>query len=270
MDEPPQTWHYGLVARWWAEFNAAKPEELAYFGAAIEAYGQPALDLACGAGRLLVPLLSAGLDVEGADISADMLAQAREVAATQGVEAVLHKGAMHELDLPRRYRTIFCCDSFGLGGHREHDRLTMRKVFDHLEPGGAFVLSHYFPYDGLDATEWARWLSGGRGRAPAEWPESGDSRVASNGDEIELVSRDVDFDPFLQRRTLGMRATLRRDGRVVQEEEHILHENLYFAQELLFMLETAGFEPVTVEGHYTGRPITPDDTAAVFVARRPT
>ena len=45
MDERPKTWHYGLIARWWAEFNTASPGELAYYRSAIETYGQPALDL---------------------------------------------------------------------------------------------------------------------------------------------------------------------------------------------------------------------------------
>jgi SAM-dependent methyltransferase len=269
MDERPQTWHYGLVARWWAEFNTAQPEELEYYRAAIARFGEPALDLACGAGRLLVPLLSAGLDVEGADISPDMLARARQVAATQGLEPTLHVTAMHELDLPRRYRTIYCCDSFGLGGHREHDRLTMRSVFEHLEPGGAFVFNHYFPYDDMDSSAWARWLPGHRGTYPRDWPAEGERREATDGDVIELVTRAVEFDPILQRHTLGMRATLRRDGQLVEQEESILQENLYFAQELLFMLRAAGFDDVTVEGLYTGRPTTPDDSAVVFVARRP-
>src|SRR5438270_14021486 len=60
MAGQPLTWHYGLVAQYWAEFNVAAPEELAYYRAAIERYGQPALDLACGTGRILVPLLKAG------------------------------------------------------------------------------------------------------------------------------------------------------------------------------------------------------------------
>ena len=30
MSHQPQTWHYGLVARWWAEFNAPDPDELAF------------------------------------------------------------------------------------------------------------------------------------------------------------------------------------------------------------------------------------------------
>jgi hypothetical protein len=29
--------------------------------------------------------------------------------------------AMHQLDLPRRYRSIVVCGGFGLGGNRAHD-----------------------------------------------------------------------------------------------------------------------------------------------------
>jgi 2-polyprenyl-3-methyl-5-hydroxy-6-metoxy-1,4-benzoquinol methylase len=67
MIDQPQTWHYGLVAQWWAEFNVAKREELAFYQRCIRRFGQPALDVACGAGRLLVPLCQAGLEVDGCD-----------------------------------------------------------------------------------------------------------------------------------------------------------------------------------------------------------
>lgn len=267
--EGPQTWHYGLVARWWAEFNTADEAELAYFRGAIERFGEPALDLACGAGRLLIPLLAAGLDVEGADLSPDMLARAGAAGSALGLSPVLHAAAMHELSLSRKYRTIYCCDSLGLGGHREHDRQALGRVFEHLEPGGAFVFNHYYPYDDIDAVAWARWLPEHRADYPRPWPAEGDRRVAANGDEIELISRALDLDPFLQRRTLEMRAILRRDGEVVDEETSLLQENLYFAQELLLMLEDAGFRDVAIEGPYTGRPPTPVDSAVVFVARRP-
>jgi SAM-dependent methyltransferase len=267
-DEGPQTWHYGLVARWWAEFNTADDAELAYFRGAIERFGEPALDLACGTGRLLVPLMAGGLDVDGADLSPDMLARAGEAATALGLLPVLHASAMHELDLQRRYRTIYCCDSFGLGGYREHDRRALQRVFEHLEPGGAFVFNHYYPYDDIDETAWGRWLPGHRADYPRPWPAEGDRRVAANGEEIELVSRAVDLDPFLQRQTLEMRAILRRDGEVIDDETSVLHENLYFAQELLLMLEDAGFGDVTIEGRYTRRPATPTDSAVVFVAPR--
>ena len=79
-----QTWHYGLVARWWAEFNLDGPE-IDFFRPFVEA-GQPALDAACGTGRLLVPYLQAGLDVDGCDISPDMLARARERAVRERLD----------------------------------------------------------------------------------------------------------------------------------------------------------------------------------------
>ena len=43
------TWHHGVVARWWAEFNVDGGPELAFYRGFVEA-GQPALDVACGTG----------------------------------------------------------------------------------------------------------------------------------------------------------------------------------------------------------------------------
>src|ERR687884_121833 len=101
----PQTWHYGLVARWWAEFNVDGPE-IAYYRRLIEHYGQPVLDAGCGTGRLLPPYLREGLDVDGCDLSADMLALCRARAEREGLTPRLYRQALHELDLPRRYPGI--------------------------------------------------------------------------------------------------------------------------------------------------------------------
>src|SRR5262249_25512074 len=74
-DPPAQetpTWHHGLIADWWANFNVGGPEIECY--GRFVADGQPALDAGCGAGRLLLPWLRAGFDVDGCDVSADMVA----------------------------------------------------------------------------------------------------------------------------------------------------------------------------------------------------
>ena len=104
------------MARWWANFNVDGPE-IDYFGSFVGS-GQPALDAACGTGRLLVPWLDAGLDVDGVDVSADMIAWCREAAKRVGRSPALYVQPLHRLDIPRRYRCIVLCGGFGLGTTR--------------------------------------------------------------------------------------------------------------------------------------------------------
>jgi SAM-dependent methyltransferase len=265
-NDQPQTWHYGLVAQWWAEFNTASPDELAFYRAFVERDGQPALDLACGTGRLLLPLLRAGLDVDGCDLSPDMLALCRQQAARDGLTPNLYAQAMHALDLPRTYRTILICDSFGLGGQRWQDQVALRRGYHQLAPGGTLVFSNYFPYGHPE--QWSAWLPEQRQRLPQPWPETGMQRRAANGDEYELRSRLLALDPLEQRWTGQIRASLSRAGQTVAEEEHTLRGILYFRNEILLMLAQAGYDDVTVRGGYTDAEATADDAMVVFVARK--
>jgi hypothetical protein len=51
-------------------------------------------------------------------------------------------------------------------------------------------------------------------------------------------------------------------------EAHGLKENLYFAQEMLLMLDDAGFRNVVIEAYPAGRPATADDGTVAFVATK--
>lgn len=263
-DDRPHTWHYGLMARWWAAFNRVAPEELEFYKNIVERSGQPALDLGCGAGRLLLPLLRAGLDVDGCDLSPDMLAHCRELAADEGLAPALYQQAMHQLDLPRRYRTIYICDSFGIGGQRAHDVEALRRCRRQLAPGGTLVFNHYLPYD--NGARWPFWLPEARAELPRPWPDDGIRRPLTHGDELEVYSRILDLDPLEQRLTLQTRLTLWRHGRPVTTEEYTLRENLYFYQELLSMVRDAGFTRIEVLGQYDGSALTPDGTMLIVVA----
>jgi SAM-dependent methyltransferase len=168
----PQSWHHGLVARWWSLFRKSGPE-IDYFRQFVEA-GQPALDVACGTGRLLVPWVAAGLDVDGCDVSPDMIRLCRQAAQAVGRAPQLYCQAMHELDVPLRYQTIIVCGGIGLGSTREQDQEALRRLHDHLGPGGRLVLDNEVPYS--DATYWAYWLARDpvRCRNPSPRPANGD------------------------------------------------------------------------------------------------
>ena len=266
MQGEAETWHHGLIAKWWAEFNDDfRPHEVAYFQRFIERGGEPALDVGCGTGRLLIPYLRAGLDVDGCDVSADMIALCREKAARAGLSPHLSVQPMHELHPPRKYRTILACGAFGLGSTRAQDCEALCRFHDFLEPGGTLLVDVEVPY--ADANYWRLWLKGERALL-GEMKTSEGRKTASDGSEIVLGSRITAADPLEQRVTIQMHAEQRRDGALLSEEDHVLNMGLYFKNELLMMLERAGFMGVEVQGDHNDAPATSDDDFIVFVARK--
>src|SRR3954453_9282007 len=98
MDTPPMEMYTGLDAMAWGQWSPQSWDEIqhdtSFFRSAIAAYGEPALDVGCGAGRMLLRFLADGLDVEGCDRSGEMLAYCRGYAASRGLNPVLHEQAM--------------------------------------------------------------------------------------------------------------------------------------------------------------------------------
>jgi SAM-dependent methyltransferase len=218
-------------------------------------------------GTVAVPYLEAGLDVDGCDLSADMIALCRERAERAGLSPTLRVQAMHELDMPRTYRTIYACGAFGLGGSRDDDEEALRRMYEHLGSGGTLVLDNEVPYhDG--GWGWHLWV-GGRDELPEPWPSTGTRRTGSDGTEYELRSRIVEVDPLAQTVTLEMRGSMSRDGQVLELDEHVLKMTMYFTNELRMMLERAGFIDIELRSDYTDERPTADSAVVVFIARKP-
>jgi SAM-dependent methyltransferase len=258
------TWHHGLVADWWVEFNTAGPE-LDYFGRVIE-IGQPALDAGCGSGRLLLPWLRAGYDVDGCDVSADMIDRCRNLADREGLTPDLWVQALHELEPPRRYSTIVVCGVFGLGSTRKQDEQALHRLHDSLEPGGTLLLDNQMPY--ALSTRWPSWTREGRDKLPEPWPPPGERSRASDGSERELRVRAIALDPLDQTIVMEIRADKWVDDSSVASEVHTLSMRMYFHAELLLMLEAAGFAVTAVEGDHQREPATANNDFLVYTAKR--
>ena len=260
-------WHYGLIARWWAEFND-DGDDIGYFQRLIEQNGQPALDLGCGSGRLLTPFRRDGLDVDGCDISQDMIDRCRERLESYSLTAQLYTQPMSRLDLPRHYRTAVVCGSFGIGGSRRDDQEGLRRIQRHLEPGGLLAFDLFLP--NIEDRTWRTWLPANRPELPSRWPKHGDRRRCADGSELELNARVLEFDPLNQVLTREMRAEhWGPDGELIASEERSLSINIYFKSEVVLMLETAGFVDVQVKAGLTDRDARPwEDAHLMFLARR--
>jgi SAM-dependent methyltransferase len=265
MTTDPKTWHHGLVATWWALFNDSfRSHELDYYRDWVEAE-QPVLDAGCGAGRLLVPFLEAGVDVDGCDVSADMIDACRTKARAVGHDPELRVQALHELDMPRRYRTIIVVGTFGVGSNRHRDQEALVRLREHLEPGGTLLLDVEVPY--AEEGFWALWPAGKREHLPEEGRPPKRLRPAVDGAEYGLSSRLIEVDPLEQTVTMELHVERWRDGQLELSEDHRLNLGVYFRNEILLMLRAAGFENVEVHGEHQRRAATAEDGFLVFAAR---
>ena len=262
LDRDPSTattWHHGLIARWWANFWLEGPE-IAFFGS-YAASGQPALDVGCGSGRLLVPWVADGLDVDGVDASVDMIAACRVAAHKVGCEPVLYVQPTHRLDLPRRYRTIVNCGAFGLGGSRADDTEGLRRLRAHLLPGGVLALD--FEVYEFDDDRWRRWQPRPADETP---PPSQERRLGLDGFHYAVRQRIAAVDVAERSMTRELQAWQWQHDELVAHETHTLISNLYSSNEIVTLLESVGFTDVHVLGGYHGGTPTKHDKFHVFIA----
>ena len=68
--------------------------------------GGSVLELMCGSGRFLVPLLQQGIDIDGSDASADMLEVCRAKCESLGLKTNLYQQTIEETKLSRKYELI--------------------------------------------------------------------------------------------------------------------------------------------------------------------
>ena len=121
------------------------PDVPFYVDEATRARG-PVLELACGTGRLTIPVAQSGADIVGLDQSASMLAHARKKAADAGAEIEWIEADCRTFSLDRKFVLIFM--AFNSMQHL-HDQVSLAALFanvrKHLAPRGKFVFDVFNP-----------------------------------------------------------------------------------------------------------------------------
>jgi len=123
----------------------AAVDDIAFWEQTAAAADGPLLELACGTGRLLIPLARAGHEVTGVDLSAHMIALCRAKLQLEP-EAVRERVSVLEADmtsfeLDRRFAHAYC--TFGSFHHLvdvEQQLACLAACHRHLLPGGMLVL----------------------------------------------------------------------------------------------------------------------------------
>ena len=111
-----------------------------FYKSVARSTGGPVLELACGTGRLTIPLARDGHRVVGLDMSECMLGRARAKAAEAGVALSLIQGDMRAFELGQRFAlVIVSCNSLGHLTSNEELRSCFCAIQRHLASGGGVV-----------------------------------------------------------------------------------------------------------------------------------
>jgi SAM-dependent methyltransferase len=111
---------------------------VAFYAALAAAAGSPVLEVACGTGRVAIPIAKLGFDVTGLDIVPGMLARAREKSA--GLPARWVDGDARTFDLCEQFRLVFMTgNAFQAFTTNEDQATLLQRIRAHLHVEGLFA-----------------------------------------------------------------------------------------------------------------------------------
>jgi len=211
--------------------------------------GGPILELACGTGRLSIPLARAGYSVTGLDLSPAMLRRAARKAERDGVRVEFLAGDMRDFDLGRRFPLIvLSCNSLAHLLTPAEAKACLARIRQHLEPDGIFAFDVVNP-------DLAALAGAGEDSRRTAVPADGSASVQACGG----------YDPVRQVRTLSWRLSAPTRGEPVQTRPMRLRQ--FFPQEVPLILETCGLALTERFGDFDGRPLTRQSLNQVCIAR---
>jgi len=221
-----------------------------------EQMGHPVLELACGTGRLTIPIAQAGVEIVGLDLSPSMLAQARTKAKAAKVEIEFVEGDCRSFELGRKFALIFM--AFNSMQHL-YDYASLAALFanvrKHLAEGGRFIFDVFNPKIEILAR------AAGERRLEREYQDpDGKGKMAfeysSIYDDAAQVSHIQCY--FLRRGPNGEELDVR---------EEQLHLRSFFPQELDLLVRSQGFEIVEKFGNFEREPFARGHPKQVVVCR---
>ncbi len=225
-----------------------------YVALAREASG-PVLDIACGTGRILLPCLQAGVDIEGLDLFEPMLKTLRAKASALGLSPRLHQADMSDFSLSRRFGLVMIpFNAFIHNMTQEAQIRCLRLCRQHLLPGGELTFDTFFPsLEIIGTPEKTRVLEG-------EMPHP------QTGLPIRMYDT-RSFDRVAQvQHSLNEIELLAADGSVQTVHRSEISSRYIYKHEMALLLRVAGFSRWEIYGDFDRRPLIRENDAMVVTA----
>lgn len=230
----------------------ASGDLLDFYRRRVARYGEPVLELACGSGRLTIPLAKVGVNITGIDISEQMLDLAKLKANKAGVNIHFLQEDMRSFDLGEKFKLIFIpAQSLS----HLHTRAEIEDCFScvrrHLADEGRLLIELFNPSVNLLARQSDRRYTVGQYENPKESFQV-------------YVSEEVRYDAASQ---INHIRWFFRDGRSNEETVLSFAMRQFFPQEIDALLGYNGFRIEHKYGSYNDEEFSSDAAKQLIICR---
>lgn len=221
----------------------------------------PVLELACGTGRVLLPIAREGIEIEGVDSSPAMLGVLRERLEREKAEVrarvELHSGDMRTCRLNRRFALVTIPFRPMQHMYAVADQVAaLENAAEHLEDDGRLAFDVFFPRFDL--------LVAGLNEEKEElhWTEEASGRVVRRSFRKEW------FDKIHQNFGGAFVVRTYEGEKLVREETEPVKLGYYTYPHLQAVFLLAGLEVIEEYGSWQKAPLDNDATEMIFVLRK--
>jgi len=216
----------------------------------------PIFDLACGTGRLTIPLAKNGCHMIGVDIHAGMLNEAQKKSATLNVPIDWLQQDCTKLHVPTTSRFIYSVgNSFQHFLTNESQDSFLSSVNKHLEMGGIFIFGTRFPSQEelLQPSTEEYW----RTYTDRDTHHNVDLYTISHYDALSQIQHYT-----------TIRKYKNGDGQIVEEKRTKISLRYVFPKEMERILSYNGFEIVDVFQDWQETVATNDSYELIYVCKK--
>jgi SAM-dependent methyltransferase len=202
------------------------------------------IDIGCGTGTLLLPLVKAGYDVTGLDISEAMIDVATGKLNREGLTAKTITASMTDFDAGRQFSlAVIARSGFSHLTTPEQQRQALLTIKRHLVPGGVLSLTSFQPLPEIQAMQCRTS------------PDDYTLRTEYiNADGMrEQIYNAIHYDPNTQIMSGNWKfVTLNKDGEAISERIRPVAMRQSYVQELLYLFEICGYENINYDNNNGG------------------
>jgi SAM-dependent methyltransferase len=230
-----------------ARIGAAEREDESFYIERAQEEEGPVLELACGTGRIYLGLLSAGIDADGFDLSADALAVLRESASEADLEPSVWQANMTDFEVSREYDLAIC--PFNAFQHLltvDAQLSALQGIHDALALRGKLILDTFVPSFEVICETYGQWRT---------------ETVAYRNDSYEFRTRSQIIDEVEQQFVVE-NELWEPDGARVFTEDHRL--KILPKREMELLAHLSPFADWRATGDFDRSPIADGDSIQVW------